>query len=97
MRDTYSMRTYKYQIRNHPKNKRLGNMLDDLADVHNYFLDLEKRYYRIYGKYAGQYRLQPHLTKLLKRAKKHWKGSQWQMANARNRTLESRMNCRSVL
>ena len=66
------MRTYKYKIRNHPKNKRLGNLLDDLADVHNHFLALEKRYYRIYGKYAGRYRLQPHLTKLLKRIKKHW-------------------------
>ena len=66
------MRTYKYQIREHPKNKRLGNMLDDLCDVHNHFLALENRYYRIYGKYAGRYRLQPHLTKLLKRSKQHW-------------------------
>ena len=67
-----SMRTYKYQIREHPKNVRLGNMLDDLADVHNHFLALEKRYYRIYRKYAGRYRLQPHLTKLLQRTKQHW-------------------------
>lgn len=59
-------------MRVHPKNKRLGNMLDDLADVHNHFLKLEKRYYRIYGKYAGRYRLQPHLTKLLQRSKQHW-------------------------
>ena len=66
------MQTYKYKIRNHPQNKRLGNLLDDLADVHNYFLRLEKRYYGIYGKYAGRYRLQPHLTKLLGRTKKHW-------------------------
>ena len=66
------MRTYTYKIRNHRKNKRLGNLLDDLADVHNHFLGLEKRYYRIYGKYAGRFRLQPHLTKLLKRTKKHW-------------------------
>ena len=65
-------RTYKYPIREHPKNKRLGNMLDDLCDVHNHFLKLENRYYRRYGKYAGRYRLQPHLTKLLKRTKKHW-------------------------
>jgi len=47
-------------------------MLDDLGDVHNHFLALEKRYYRIYGKYAGRYRLQPHLTKLLERTHKHW-------------------------
>ena len=66
------MRTYKYQIREHPKTKCFGNMLDDLCDVHNHFLRLEKRYYRISGKYAGRYRLQPHLTKLLKRTKKHW-------------------------
>ncbi len=65
-------RVYKYQIREHPKNVRLGNMLDDLGDVHNHFLRLEKRYYRIYGKYAGRFRLQPHLTKLLQRTKQHW-------------------------
>ena len=66
------MRTEKYQIREHPQNMRLGNMLDDLNDVHNHFLALEKRYYRRYGLYAGRYRLQPHLTKLLQRTHKHW-------------------------
>ena len=65
-------KTYKFQLREHPKNVRLGNMLDDLADVHNHFLKLEKRYYRRYGKYAGRFRLQPHLTKLLERTKQHW-------------------------
>ena len=65
-------RTHKYQIREHPQNMRLGNMLDDLGDVHNHFLALEKRYYSRYGLYAGRYRLQPHLTKLLKRTKQHW-------------------------
>ena len=65
-------RTYKFQLREHPKNVRLGNMLDDLADVHNHFLKLEQRYYRRYGKYAGRFRLQPHLTKLLGRTKQHW-------------------------
>ena len=66
------MRTYKYQIRERPKTKCFCNMLDDLTDAHNHFLKLEKRYYRRYGKDAGRYRLQPHLTKLLKRTKKHW-------------------------
>ena len=47
-------------------------MLDDLDDVHNHFLALEKRYYRRYGLYAGRFRLQPHLTKLLQRTHKHW-------------------------
>ena len=65
-------RVYKYQIREHRQNMRLGNMLDDLGDVHNHFLKLENRYYRIYGKYAGRFRLQPHLTKLLERTHQHW-------------------------
>ncbi len=65
-------RTYQYQIREHPQNMRLGNMFDDLEDVHNHFLAVGKRYYRIYGKYAGRYRLQPHLTKLLERTHQHW-------------------------
>ena len=51
---------------------RLGNLLDDLCDVHNHFLKLENRYYRRSGKYAGRFRLQPHLTKLLQRTKQHW-------------------------
>ena len=71
-RKKQNRRTYKYQIREHPQNMRLGNMLDDLGDVHNHFLKLEQRYYRIYGKYAGRYHLQPHLTKLLQRTKQHW-------------------------
>ena len=66
------MRTEKYQIREHPQIKRLGNLLDDLCDVHNHFLRLEKRYYRMFGKYAGRYRLQAHLTKLLQRTHKYW-------------------------
>ena len=65
-------RTYKYPIREHPKNVRLGNMLDDLCDVHNHFLKLENRYYRRYGKYAGRFCLQPHLTDMLQRTHKHW-------------------------
>ena len=67
-----SRRTQKYQIREHSQNMRVDNMLDDLGDVHNHFLALENRYYRIYGKYAGRFRLQPHLTKLLERTHKHW-------------------------
>ena len=65
-------RTYKYQIREHSQNMRVRNMLDDLGDVHNHFLALEKRYYRRYGKYAGRFRLQPHLTQLLERTHQQW-------------------------
>ena len=65
-------RTYKFQLREHPKNVRLGNMLDDLCDVHNHFLRLQNRYYRRYGKHVDRWRLQPHLTDMLKRRHQHW-------------------------
>ena len=65
-------RTYKFQLREHPKNVRLGNMLDDLCDVHNHFLRLQNRYYRRYGKHVDRWRLQPHLTDMLKRTHQHW-------------------------
>ena len=66
------MQTFSFQFREQRKNKHFGHMLDDLCDVYNHFLRLQKRYYRLYGKYVGRYRLQPHLTKLLKRTKKYW-------------------------
>ena len=65
-------RTYKFQLREHPKNVRLGNMLDDLCDVHNHFLRLQNRYYRRYGTHVDRWRLQPHLTDMLKRTHQHW-------------------------
>ena len=50
----------------------IGNMLDDLHSVHVHLLLLQRRYYRMYGKYAGFGRICRHITKLKKRTKPHW-------------------------
>ena len=65
--------TYKYEIYHQKNTILLGNLLDDLHEVHKHFLTLCKRYYRIYKKYPGKYSLTRHLTKLKKLSKyKHW-------------------------
>ena len=66
-------RTYKYQLRDHSQNKRLGNMLDDLVDVHNHFLRLQKRYYRLYKTHLNRWKLHLHLTNMLERTHSHWR------------------------
>ena len=50
----------------------LGNLIDDLHSVHVHLLHLQRRYYRIYGKYASLSRILKHITKLKQRTKPHW-------------------------
>lgn len=47
-------------------------MIDDLHKVHVHFMRLQKRYYRIYGKYISKGRMNKHLTKLKKCVYPHW-------------------------
>ena len=50
----------------------LGNLIDDLHNVHVHLLLLQRRYYRIYGKYASLSRILKHITKLKRTTKPHW-------------------------
>ena len=72
------MRTFKYKLQNHKRNKHLHRDLEIIAHVHNHFVALCRRHYRIYGQCEGYKRLtfsrmSKHLTKL-KRLDKfaHW-------------------------
>ena len=67
------MRTYKYPIRKHPKNKRLGNLLDDLHEVHKYFHVWQRQRYKDGLPYANYYAMSAHLTELKKATHRHWK------------------------
>ena len=73
------MRTYKYKIQNHKRNRHLESDKRIISQVHNHFIALSRRHYRIYGrcegyKRASSARLQKHLTKLKKLAKyAHWR------------------------
>ena len=51
----------------------LGNLIDDRHSVHVHLLLLQRRYYRLYGKYAGFGRICSHITKLKQRTKQQWK------------------------
>ena len=73
------MRTFKYKLQNHTRNKHLHSDLEIIAHVHNHFVALCRRHYRIYGKCEGYKRLtfsrmSKHLTKL-KRLDRfaHWR------------------------
>ena len=67
------MKTYKYEFYHQSNMVQIGNLLDDLHSVHVHILRLQRRYYRIYGKYAAFGRICAHITKLKNRTKPHWK------------------------
>ena len=58
------MRTYKYPIRKHPKNKCLGNLLDDMHEVHKYFHLWQRQRYKDGLRYANYHAMSAHLTEL---------------------------------
>ena len=72
------MRTYKYKIQRHKRNRHIQSDLKILAHVWNPFIALTRRHYRIYGHCEGYKRpsysrLSRHLTKLKKLQRfQHW-------------------------
>ncbi len=66
------MKTEKYEFYHQSNLIQIGNLIDDLHGVHVHLLMLQRRYYRIYGKYASFARLCNHITKLKQRTKPHW-------------------------
>ena len=63
------MRTFKYKLQDHKRNKHLHSDLEIIAHVYNHFVALCRRHYRIYGECEGYKRLtfnrmSQHLTKL---------------------------------
>ena len=50
----------------------LGNLIDDLHSVHVHLLRLQRRYYRIFGKYASLSRILKHIKQLKRTTKLHW-------------------------
>jgi len=61
--------TYKYKLYESKHNKHLHRQINIAGCVWNHCIALHKRYYRLYGKYLNQYKLQKHITKLKKQEK----------------------------
>lgn len=61
------MITYKYKLYRTKKTKHLDMMLREACFVWNHALALQKRYYRLYGKYIQLTMMQKHQAKRIKR------------------------------
>ena len=64
-------KSYKYKIQNQSNTIKLGNMLDDMWDIHVHIMLLQRRYYRMFGKNISAYRMNAHVAKLKNRTKPH--------------------------
>ena len=65
-------KSYKYKLQSQSNVIKIGNMLDDMWQIHVHILRLSRRYYRIFGKNLSAYRIKAHVTKLKKRTQPHW-------------------------
>ena len=61
------MITYKYNIYKSKNTKYIDYILRECCFVWNHALSLQKRYYRIFGKYISYPKMQKHFTKRIKR------------------------------
>ena len=61
------MISYKYNIYHSKKTKYLDKMLRECCFVWNHALALQRRYYRLFGKYIPVGKMQKHFSKRIKR------------------------------
>ena len=65
-------KSYKFKLQNQSNTIKLGNMIDDMWEIHVHIMRLQRRYYRMFGKNLSAYRLKAHVAKLKKTTKPHW-------------------------
>lgn len=65
------MISYKYKLYRTKHTRHLDNMLSEACFVWNHALSLQKRYYRLYGKYVSSARMQKHFAKRIRRTYLH--------------------------
>ena len=62
-------KTLKYRLYRHKRNKYLHNRIDIAGIIWNHMIALQRRSYRLSGRYIGQSEMQRHLLKLRKTAR----------------------------
>ena len=62
----------KFKLQNQSNIIKIGNMLDDMWQIHLHIMLLQRRYYRMFGKNLSVSRINKHIAKLKKRTKPHW-------------------------
>ena len=65
------MISYKYKLYRTDRTKHLDKMLREACFVWNHALALQKRYYRLYGKYINCGRMKAHFVKRISRNTLH--------------------------
>jgi putative transposase len=61
------MKTLKFKLYEHKRNKHLKRMINAAAVIDNHCIALHKRYYRMWGKHLSCAKIQSHIAKLRKR------------------------------
>lgn len=70
------MISYKYKLYRTKNTRHLDNMLSEACFVWNHALSLQKRYYRLYGKYITLGAMKHHFVKRIKRTYLHSQSTQ---------------------
>ena len=70
------MKTYKFKLYQHKRNKYLKRTINAAASIWNHCIALHKRYYALFGKHLNKFQLMKHIAKLRK------KNSYWQLVDA---------------
>ena len=66
------MKTYKYKIGHQSNTIRIGNLLDDMWQVHLYFHEWQRQRYKDGLSYANYPAMSAHLTELKRTTHPHW-------------------------
>ena len=65
-------KAYQFKFQSQTNVIKLGNVIDDMWQIHVHIMRLSRRYYRMFGKNLSAYRINAHIAKLKKRTKPHW-------------------------
>lgn len=66
------MKTYKFKLYKHKKNKYLKRTINASASIWNHCIALHKRYYSMFKKHLNKYQLMKHIAKL-RNNNSYWK------------------------
>ena len=65
-------KSFEFKLQNQSNTIKLGNMIDDMWQIHVHIMLFARRYYRMFGKNLSAYGINAHVAKLKKRTKPHW-------------------------
>ena len=66
------MKTYKYPLYDQSNTMRIGNLLDDMWQVHKYFHDWQRQLYKNGMPYVNYYAMDAHFKELKRTTHPHW-------------------------